>query len=147
AVVGLGVLEAAFSKLPLTLVSTLMSALIGKDAPAPAQGMHHSDRFYGWFSHFADDVATWLHVDFGVKGMIIILACAVVAIACGLLGGVCIYGVQIVSRYFAIKIVADLRHEVARHILALPLRFFGNRRMGELMSKLTNDAQVLQRSF
>ena len=73
------------------------------------------------------------------------LACAICAVVAGLIGAFCIYGVQVLSRFFAIKMVADLRVAVARHLLDLPLRFFGRRRMGELISNVTNDAQVLQR--
>ena len=63
----------------------------------------------------------------------------------GVLGAFCIYGVQLTSRYFAIKMVADLRCEVAKHILSLPLRYFGQRRMGELISNVTNDALLVSK--
>ncbi len=158
-VIVLGALEAVFSKLPLVLVKPLMFVLggggAGDGALAPGQqgpptADAQADSFNRWFQDLADRWAAGLGIGFtGDTGpaMNAVLACAVIAVFCGLVGGLCIYGVQIVSRYFAIKMVADLRCEVARHILALPLRFFGSRRMGDLMSKLTNDAQVLQRSF
>ncbi|MCA8976376.1 MAG: ABC transporter ATP-binding protein, partial [Planctomycetes bacterium] len=41
----------------------------------------------------------------------------------------------------------DLRQDLARHFLNLPLRFYGGQRMGEMISKVTNDTQVMQRSF
>ena len=64
-----------------------------------------------------------------------------------MLGAATIYLVQTISRFFAYRVVADLRAELARHFLSLPLRFFGKRRMGEMISKVTNDTQVMQRSF
>jgi hypothetical protein len=50
--------------------------------------------------------------------MNVVVACGVIAIVCGVLGSVTIYFVQTISRLFAIRIVADLRSELARHFLA-----------------------------
>lgn len=144
----LGLLEAAFSKAPLALIKPLIWAL-GTDATA-APGAQQASDFNLRFQDFANDLCAWLGIGFGgpVPGaMNVVLACAVLSLLCGLLGALCIYGVQITSRYFAIKMVADLRCEVARHLLQLPLRFFGGRRMGDLLSRLTNNTQTLQRSF
>ncbi|MBK8099678.1 MAG: ABC transporter ATP-binding protein [Planctomycetes bacterium] len=158
-IVVLGFLEAAFTKLPLVLVKPLMAALnpgVEEVVPLPLPAGHHGPELpvdYGrefnvWFAARADALCAWFGIDFaGVTAMHTVIACGIVAMLCGLIGALTIYGVQITSRFFAIKMVADLRVEVARHILTLPLRFFGGRRMGELISKLTNDAQVLQRSF
>lgn len=153
----LGVLEAVFTKAPLVLVKPLMWALQGGEAPDPAASQEDlatvlrsggdSSAFNQRFSAMADSFVQWLGLDLGSWAMNVVVMCSVVAVVAGVLGGLCIYGVQILSRYFAVKIVADIRVEVARHILDLPLRFFGRRRMGELISNVTNDAQVLQRSF
>lgn len=157
AVIGLGLLEALFSKAPLALVKPLMWAIGGDGATGPVGGLQPGELgppppfdFNLWFQGLADDLTGALGLQFwgaDNPGMNVVMACAVLAVASGLLGALCIYGVQLTSRYFAIKMVADLRCEVARHILILPLRYFGKRRMGELISKLTNDTQVLQRSF
>jgi ABC-type multidrug transport system fused ATPase/permease subunit len=162
AVVALGVLEALFTKLPLVLVKPLMGALgagepvvgflpEGHQGPriaADTPEARFSRDFNHWFEQQADALCAWLGLRFESEpGMHTVVACGILTLFCGLVGAVTIYFVQIVSRYLAIKIVADLRAELARHILALPLRFFGSRRMGELISKLTNDTQVLQRSF
>ena len=153
----LGVLEALFTKAPLVLVKPLMWALQGGEAPDPSAGQASltevirsggdADGFNYRFSALADSFVGWLGLDLGGWAMNVVVMCAVIAVVAGVFGGFCIYGMQILSRYFAVKIVADIRVEVARHILDLPLRFFGRRRMGELISNVTNDAQVLQRSF
>ncbi|MGE3175676.1 MAG: ABC transporter ATP-binding protein [Planctomycetota bacterium] len=163
AAVAFGVLEALFSKAPLALVKPLMWALGGGAADPASTDPASTDPastdpaaaaigpgFNDWFQQQAAALCGWLGVAFdGVNAaaMQVVFAIAVVALVCGVLGGLCIYGVQVTARYFAIKMVADLRVAVARHILDLPLRFFGRRRMGELISNVTNDAQVLQRSF
>jgi len=145
-----GFLEAIFTKLPLVLIEPLFTAL-GKpsgQAPAvPAVGDDMKSEARRWFHDFAVDLSTGLGFTFDQPGMHVVIACAVVAVACGVLGAVTIYFVQTVSRLFAVRIVADLRGELARHFLALPLRFYGRQRMGEMISKVTNDTQVMQRSF
>ena len=161
--VALGFLEALFTKAPLALVKPLMWALGGgggdlaqapgglqPGAEGPLSRELADNQFNFWFQRQAAQLCDWLGVGFdGESGpaMQVVFATAAVAIVCGLLGAGCIYGVQVTSRFFAIKMVADLRVAVARHILDLPLRFFGSRRMGELIGNVTNDAQVLQRSF
>lgn len=42
------------------------------------------------------------------------------------------------------RIVADLRAQLYRHLLRLSLRFFSERRVGEIMSRVTNDVSVVQ---
>jgi ABC-type multidrug transport system fused ATPase/permease subunit len=160
-ILALGFLEALFTKLPLVLVKPLMSALgpgdpvkglpdghSGPRIASDTQEARFSREFNDWFERQADLLCAWFGIRFeAAPAMHTVIACGLLTVLCGLIGAATIYCVQIASRYFAIKIVADLRGELARHILALPLRFFGGRRMGDLISKLTNDTQVLQRSF
>ena len=152
AMLGFAALEAAFTKLPLVLVQPLMSEMGDAAAqPPPVEPQELGDRLKGgfetWFRGFAEDLATFLGLQVEHAGMKVVIACAVVAVACGVLGAVTIYFVQMISRFFAIRIVADLRCELAQHFLNLPLRFYGRQRMGEMISKVTNDTQVMQRSF
>jgi ABC-type multidrug transport system fused ATPase/permease subunit len=151
-----GALEALFTKAPFILVDPLiraMAAQTGGTAPIELSAGNSDgwiDRFASWFQGQADVMAAWIGRDAGSAGgpaMNLVIAAALLASVCGILGGVCIYALQITSRFFAIKMVADLRVAIAKHILSLPLRYFGQRRMGELISNVTNDAQVLQRSF
>src|SRR5262245_43469540 len=144
-------LEAAFTKLPLVLVQPLMTEM-GAKAGAPPHvpkdlGGRLMADFEARFRVFAEDLATFLGIQVEPAGMRVVIACAVVAVACGVLGAVTIYFVQTISRFFAIRIVADLRCELAQHFLSLPLRFYGRQRMGEMISKVTNDTQVMERSF
>jgi len=162
AMLAFGFLEAAFTKLPFVLVKPLMAEMGGGGGPAPLVVVERptpllpddtswsdrlADAFNSWFRALAQDVAQALGIAFDHPGMNVVVVCGIVAAICGLFGGVTIYFVQTISRLFAIRIVADLRGELARHFLALPVRFFGRRRMGDLISKVTNDTQVMQRSF
>ncbi len=141
-----GFLEAVFTKLPFVVVSPLMAAMRGGDV-APSTTSEAEDWFVPWFNGFSHDLCALLGIELEHPGMEVVVACAVVTLVCGLLGSVTIYMVQTISRFFAFRIVADLRCELARHFLNLPLRFFGRQRMGEMISRVTNDTQVMQRSF
>ncbi|RME73658.1 MAG: ATP-binding cassette domain-containing protein [Chloroflexi bacterium] len=46
--------------------------------------------------------------------------------------------------YVGERVVADLRQQLYRHLLRLSLRFFADRRVGEIVSRLTNDVTALQ---
>ena len=153
AMVILAVLQTVFTKLPFLVIKPLMAEL-GKEmgeAPAPPPGggleAQLEDSFNAWFAGFAGDLCGLFGLSFESSGMTVVVACGIVALICGALGAVTIYLVQTISRFFAYRVVADLRAELARHFLSLPLRFFGKRRMGEMISKVTNDTQVMQRSF
>ncbi len=162
AMLAFGFLETLFTKVPFVLVKPLMEELA---APNGSQGAlppvwlsprqptevdlleRLSTEFNEGFRSFAQDVVASLGVGFAHPGMNVVLVCGVIAVLCGLLGSVTIYFVQTISRFFAIRIVSDLRCELANHFVALPVRFFGKQRMGEMISKVTNDTQVMQRSF
>lgn len=151
AMVVFALLEALFTKLPLVLIKPLMGELSGED-PAPSPGPDGvaasiASDFNGWFRGFANELMSVLGIGFESASMNVVIACGLVAMVCGVLGAVTIYFVQTISRFFAIRIVAELRCELADHFLRLPLRFYGRQRMGEMISKVTNDTQVMQRSF
>lgn len=44
-------------------------------------------------------------------------------------------------KWLATKVVVDLRAELMRHLMRLPLTFFHRRKMGDVHSRLTNDVQ------
>jgi subfamily B ATP-binding cassette protein MsbA len=53
-----------------------------------------------------------------------------------------------VNRYYMAyvgeRVVADLRQQVYHHLMKLSLRFFADRRTGEIVSRVTNDVTTLQ---
>lgn len=127
----LGVLQAVFAKAPFALAYPLIDLLTGQEPG----------------TRFLESIAEFLGLDLGSPEMNSVVAFAILVSLCGVLGAPAIYGVLVLSRYFATKIVVDLRNDVGQHMLRLPLRFFGVRRMGELLSNITNDTTILARSF
>ena len=47
-------------------------------------------------------------------------------------------------QYVAQRSIADLRLDIHRHLLRLPLRFFTNHRVGDILSRVSNDVTTLQ---
>ena len=106
------------------------------------------DRAFESFLSFVGWSARTLGFEFGGDAnMQVIAVCAVLVALIGAVGGFAIYFAIVSSRLFAARIVVDLRNEIAEHLLRLPMRFYGRRRMGELISNMTNDTAVLSRSF
>ena len=68
---------------------------------------------------------------------------------------VVIFAVQAVLGFFRIYLfsyvtesgLAQLRQETYRHLLRLPMTYFGGRRVGELNSRISADVELLQESF
>ncbi|MDX1436170.1 MAG: ABC transporter transmembrane domain-containing protein, partial [Anaerolineales bacterium] len=54
---------------------------------------------------------------------------------------------QITLAYVGENAVADIRIQVYSHLQALSLRFFGDSRSGELVSRITNDTSQLQKAI
>ncbi|MHC4919319.1 MAG: ABC transporter ATP-binding protein, partial [Planctomycetota bacterium] len=104
------------------------------------------------FQGFAEGVRNFLGIEFSgttdeVQSKTFVLGCFAGAALLGAVGSFAVYGVNVLARYVAIKIVVDLRDRIAGHILKLPMRFFSKRRVGDLISSITNDTTILGRSF
>lgn len=165
AMIGFSLVQVICTKLPFLVIEPLLTVLEQSDdqsqqsaaaATAPLGQVPDGDLGYSeglrqtfsdWFGRFAQGLCEFLGVAFDNPGMPIVFACGFVTLCCGIVGSATIYKVQTVSRFFAFRVIADLRCELARHFLSLPLRFFGRQKMGEMISKVTNDTQVMQRAF
>lgn len=54
------------------------------------------------------------------------------------------YGQNYLLQFLGQRVIADLRLAIQQHLLYLPLRFFKDSRVGELVSRVTNDVTTLQ---
>ena len=142
-------LQNVFTKLPFVVIKPLMAEMGMSQGEEPAASgaacLTPSSKTRSPACRLASDLCALRPAR--EPGMTVVVAFGIVALICGVLRAVTIYLVQTISRFFAYRVIADLRGELARHFLHLPLRFFGKRRMGDMISKVTNDTQVMQRSF
>jgi ATP-binding cassette, subfamily B, bacterial MsbA len=60
---------------------------------------------------------------------------------------VALYAQQLLMSGLAVRVVADLRRLLYNHLIELPLGFFTERRLGEVVSRVTSDVTVLQEAL
>ena len=72
---------------------------------------------------------------------------ALVLMALGAAQVMTLYAQQCLLNSLAVRVVADLRQVLYNHLLELPLRFFTERRLGEVVSRVTSDVTVLQEAL
>ena len=156
-----GVLDAICAKGIYVLIKPLIDSLtgsmpllgaapdfVGPPAPLP-EAQSIGDQINFAIAGLSQWLQEWLGVHFfiGGKDLGIFVTCAIVSVAMSVVGAFALYWVSVLTRYFGAKIVVAIRDEVAAHILHLPMRYFGQRKMGELISNVTTDTAVLLRTF
>lgn len=60
--------------------------------------------------------------------------------------GIVTYTQTYTMNYIGLRLVATLRGNAYEHMLTLPLDYYGRRRSGEVISKMTNDMAVIQQA-
>ncbi|MBI4564395.1 MAG: ABC transporter ATP-binding protein [Planctomycetes bacterium] len=70
----------------------------------------------------------------------------IAAIALGLCGALFLFGYlqDVYTNFLTKRVVADLRNDVTEHLSHLPLGFHYGRRSGDLLSRVTNDINVME---
>jgi len=71
----------------------------------------------------------------------------ILGVAISVLGATIQYGFATLSRRLGLRMIVDLRRDLCDRLLRVPLRYHGKRRLGDLLSRLTNDIQVSLRAF
>jgi subfamily B ATP-binding cassette protein MsbA len=69
---------------------------------------------------------------------------ALLLIGLFLIQAVIMYAQTYLLIFVAQRVVADIRLEIHKHLMGLPLGFFNERRTGEMVSRVTNDVTVIQ---
>ncbi len=146
-----GVLDAICAKGIYVLIKPLIDSVTGSMPPAdvPMADLSIGDRLNRMVANLSATLQEWVGFTFqvGGKDLGIFVSCAVLSVLMSIVGAFALYYVSVKTRYFGAKIVVDIRNEVADHILHLPLRYLGRRKMGELISNVTTDTAVLLRTF
>ncbi len=72
----------------------------------------------------------------------IALAVAVVMLLAGVLGAVAAYANEFMAKYLAALVVRDLKVKLMARVVHLPMSWFNQTRLGDLVSRFSNDTQV-----
>jgi len=129
-------------KAPLLLLQPLFDRVL---FPAGTEeGTAGAARLLGQAHAFQERLNDWF---FGPAGSIVsvddktAMLWKVVLAAAGLtaLAALGSYVFTLVSRWVALRMVIDLRMRLARHLLGLSMRYHGERRFGDLLSRVSSD--------
>ena len=71
-----------------------------------------------------------------------LLALAIIAMGLALVAGVTQWGYTLLTRRISYQMIVDLRVRLARHLMALSMRYHGKRRFGDLLSRVSSDVAV-----
>ncbi|MFH1421836.1 MAG: ABC transporter ATP-binding protein [Planctomycetota bacterium] len=71
----------------------------------------------------------------------------VVLITAALVGSTACFGKEYLKDFVLFRILVDIRQDVGEHLMKLSFGFFSKKKVGELISHITNDIQVTQKSL
>ncbi len=72
---------------------------------------------------------------------------SIVVIAAGVLAFGCMFSREILRQYVVFRVLVDIRQQFSDYLMTMSLGFFSKRRIGELMSRVTNDIAVTQNAL
>lgn len=95
---------------------------------------------------FLTKIIVQLHLEdlFLVKGMEMLRILPIAIILLFLLRGTFNYGQAYLMNFLGLKVIADLREKLYNHLQTLPLSFFTKTPTGTLISRITNDVNLIQ---
>ncbi len=128
----------------MVLVSLLTSAQAFLVKPAMDGVFLKRDQVPEWIKH----ILVQLHLDslLLVKDMEMLILLPVGIILLFLFKGVFEYGQAYLMNYVGLRIVADIREKLYNHLQTLSLSFFTKTPTGILISRITNDVNLIQGS-
>lgn len=86
------------------------------------------------------------HVLLQLKDPALLTWVALGAVVLIMFKGLVTFGQTYSMNYIGQRLITDLRGNMYDHMLKLPLDFYGRRRSGELISRMTNDVAVIQQA-
>ena len=129
-------------KAPLLLLQPLFDRVLfpaqaegGGDLATRALGSAHTlqEGLNDWFFGPRGSIVT-LEDKSAMLWRVVLAATALTAIA-----ALASYAFTLLSRWVALRMVIDLRMRLARHLLSLSMRYHGERRFGDLLSRVSSD--------
>ncbi len=137
----LNLLSSFFSLLSLSLLAPFLTLIFGVQSPGQSMGSFRvgkaMDSFYAYLTQLISS-------DEGkVKALAILCTIVVIAI---MLKNLFLYSALYVLTPIRNRIINDMRNEMFRKILQLPIGYFSDQRKGDIMSRLTNDLQDVEYS-
>jgi subfamily B ATP-binding cassette protein MsbA len=134
-VILLGMGSAASQAYVLWLVKPLIYIVFpGQGAPGVSAQDASTEQLTGKVARWTDGL-----LPFDDWRLRVLCALSLFALVLGLAAGLCQWGYTWISRQIGLQMITDLRVRVARHLLGLSMRYHGERRFGDLLSRISSD--------
>ncbi|HUR26564.1 MAG TPA: ABC transporter transmembrane domain-containing protein, partial [Planctomycetota bacterium] len=143
AVIFFASLTAIAQKAPILLMEPLLKRVLFRDEGLNGEGAANPalDSWFAWVQEAKFQATNWLFGPPGealstkhAMGVILALIAAFAVIA-----ALSEYMFNWLSRRVALTMVIDMRMRLARHLLSLSMRYHGERRFGDLLSRISSD--------
>jgi subfamily B ATP-binding cassette protein MsbA len=145
-VVVCSVIYAAFVVSPVLLIKPVAdNVLIGVGSEPPSQ-----DTGVVSVAQKKSDTTDWFTRFFKERGwtrMTIMWFVFIVMVVAALVGAAACFGKEYLKDLVLFRTLVDIRQQVGEHLMTLSFGFFSRKRVGELISRITNDIQVTQRAL
>ncbi len=82
-----------------------------------------------------------------LAGLRIILVISLTVIIAGVVAFGCMFGKEVLSMHWVFNVLIDIRQQVGEYMMRMSMGFFSKRRVGELMSRVTNDIMVTHKAL
>ncbi len=144
------ILYAVFNGLSVYLSIPLLDTLFaqyGVEAPKKAAEPQISNPIFNWINQIIDGISNYFHTLLfaGTTNEILIKVCLMVFFAF-LLKNIFGYLQSYFLAYVEQGMIRDLRNRAYIHLHKLPMSYFKNEKTGNLISRLTNDINMVQNS-
>ncbi len=133
----LGMITAAAQTSVIVLIEPVWSQVLFPVEDVPAAEPNAIARGFEWLRDWSVESGL---VDNG--RLAVLLALTTIALVLGLVGAVTQYGFTWLARRVAFRVIVDLRLRLARHLMGLSIRYHGQRKFGDLLSRISSDVMT-----
>ncbi|MEO0651753.1 MAG: ABC transporter ATP-binding protein [Planctomycetota bacterium] len=129
--------------LAILLIRPLLPILVPSMAPEELDRLGPAGP--DWVTIQVEALSDWMVASFSIDGgdgrMATVWAIAAILLAIGAVSSVATYAAIVISRWVGLKLVVDLRLQLARHLMGLSVRYHSSREFGDLLSRISADVQ------
>ena len=150
AILVLGVLHAVLMKAPLLLIKEVVDTVLPGEGGLAAKTQvvePQSFDLVGMLDRVRTLLFEWLGIDRLLPQEVGLAQAAVLVAILALLGALTLYFFRVFANLATVRVVVDMRRQICSHLMHLSLRFFAKQRSGDLISTVSNDTAIIQRSF
>ena len=141
-VLGLSAVTAFATRAPIVLLEPLWSRVLFPEEVLP--GVATSTPAASWFDAFQSRCLDWI---LGAEGVVsgadeklaALWTVTALVVLLGILAGAALYLFTWLSRWLSQRLIVDLRQRLAQHLMGLSMRYHGQRGLGDLLSRISND--------